>query len=562
MIAITPVRRGIVAGFPKKQCRYGFKQTITVLYTMGIPSYFSHIVREHRDTIKELPEDFVADNLYLDSNSIIYECVHATPMQKMKTIDYEHLIIKQVCAKICEHIETIRPRNRLIIAFDGVAPVAKLDQQRERRYKSWMQARLLNRDTEEWNTCAITPGTTFMAALNRSVRSYFSGRKEYKGLRITTSPSDEEGEGEHKIYAAIRAEPSYHQKTTTVIYGLDADLIMLTLNHLSLAPRLFLYRETPHFIKSIDSTLEPNRSYVIDIPRFADHLQDNLGNRINAPTVGFEVVSDYVFLCFLLGNDFLPHFPSLNIRTTGIDTLMNAYAKCRKIKGFQLVDAQLPKVNWRCFRQLVMTLAEGEYEALQAEHDLRDKRSKVGYRPRPGDDPQEQRLMNIPVRERAVELFIDPSEEGWEWRYYKSLFDLDITDARRKEICTNYLEGLEWTLAYYTTGCKSWSWSYKYHYPPLLSDLCKYVPYFDTTFVECDSSRAVPPLVQLSYVLPRAYMNLLPNAVFRSLLHHCPEWYDDSGGFLWAYCRYFWESHAILPHIDIGELETLVAACP
>ena len=57
------------------------------------------------------------------------------------------------------------------------------------------------------------------------------------------STSNEVGEGEHKLFQYIRDIP--HFNDTTVIYGLDADLIMLCLNHLSFAKKLYLYRETP-----------------------------------------------------------------------------------------------------------------------------------------------------------------------------------------------------------------------------------------------------------------------------------------------------------------------------
>ena len=50
---------------------------------------------------------------------------------------------------------------------------------------------------------------------------------------------------------------------------------------------------------------------------------------------------------------------------------------------------------------------------------------------------------------RVLEKYINPSEKGWESRYYKMLFDIDICNHWRKKICMNYLEGLEWTFKYY-----------------------------------------------------------------------------------------------------------------
>jgi 5'-3' exonuclease len=106
---------------------------------MGIPSYFSYIVKNHIEIIKKLNSNTMqVNNLYLDCNSIIYDAVHNIDFTKLTESDID-TIIRVVCEKINEFIILLKPDNNLLIAFDGVAPVAKLDQQRSRRYKSLYQ---------------------------------------------------------------------------------------------------------------------------------------------------------------------------------------------------------------------------------------------------------------------------------------------------------------------------------------------------------------------------------------------------------------------------------------
>ena len=75
-------------------------------------------------------------------------------------------------------------------------------------------------------------------------------------------------------------------------------------------------------------------------------------------------------------------------------------------------------------------------------------------------------------------------------------------------------------------------------------------------------AKPVKPLVQLAYVLPRPFLNLLPSQTLRTRLladqtfsTYYPE---ESSTFLWAFCRYFWEAHVTLPEIDLLALEKLV----
>jgi 5'-3' exonuclease len=132
-------------------------------------------------------------------------------------------------------------------------------------------------------------------------------------------------------------------------------------------------------------------------------------------------------------------------------------------------------------------------------------------------------------------------------------------DMRKSQVSLNYLEGLEWTFKYYTTGCPDWRWSYQHHYPPLLEDLCKYVPIFEKTLVPLKPKNPVNPLTQLCYVLPSSSMTLLPPKLHHLLITEKPEWYAKKPQFVWAYCKYFWESHAVLSDIDIDELEEVLS---
>ena len=96
---------------------------------MGIPSYFSHLIREHSDIIKKQTENDIIDNLYIDSNSIIYDVIYMIDDHTLENI------FKNVCMKLESYIDIIKPRKTVIIAFDGVAPLAKMVQQRLRRNK-------------------------------------------------------------------------------------------------------------------------------------------------------------------------------------------------------------------------------------------------------------------------------------------------------------------------------------------------------------------------------------------------------------------------------------------
>jgi 5'-3' exonuclease len=490
------------------------------------------------------------------------------------------IIYKAVFDKIDEYITLICPDSNIFIAFDGTAPVAKLEQQRQRRHKSLYQNKIakaiMKRVEDPWNTTAITPGTKFMIGLNETLRKKYTNPVTYNVKNIILSPSDKYGEGEHKLFEYIRAFPEQHLGKNTVIYGLDADLIMLSINHLPVNPNIYLFRETPEFIKSINSELDPNESYMIDIPELAKIITLNMNNGEPLTTEQqSNRIYDYIFMCFFLGNDFMPHFPSVNIRTGGVDKMINAYKATIGNTTENLTNGKT--IYWKNVRKLVQFLADAEEVNFKKETALRDRRENQPLKNQPLEkvEPNKEEFCStfsksgedelkkfdaIPTYERKMEKFINPFNPNWQRRYYKTLFNIEIDDVRRKQICVNYLEGLEWTMKYYTTGCADWRWCYKYDYPPLLSDLIHYIPYYETEFIVKKKPAPVNELVQLCYVLPKECLQLLPTKICDRVLSEHSHWYtsEQDCAYVWAYCRYFWEAHAQLPEIDIDEIEKFI----
>ena len=179
---------------------------------------------------------------------------------------FEELLLKEVQNTLLNHIDKLKPK-RVLIAFDGVAPIAKLQQQRERRSNlsfsmNYMKVLIL-KTIINGILLLITPGTPFMNKLHTFFNNFESKIKQKFSFvkEAIFSSWAIAGEGEHKIFEFIRN--NNHMNEVTLIYGLDADLIMLCICHLQYCNKLYLYRETPEFIKHIDSSLKPNESYIL-----------------------------------------------------------------------------------------------------------------------------------------------------------------------------------------------------------------------------------------------------------------------------------------------------------
>lgn len=528
---------------------------------MGIPGFFSSIIKNYGNIIKNASyhktNSTIFHSLFMDCNSIVYDAYYQ--LSKIYTgspTAFETALIQNVIGKIEDYIVNIKPVNVLYIAFDGVAPFAKMDQQRTRRYKSWYNSTisLLPDNTSfKWNTASITPGTSFMSDLSSAVKlAFHNANVKYAVNKIVVSTSDEPGEGEHKMFQYIRDHS--HMNDNVMVYGLDADLIMLSIFHYNLCKNIYVFREAPEFIKSkVIDNVSPHELLFMDIRILSTSIINELDCAYNDP----HRIYDYIFMCFFLGNDFLPHFPVFNIRTTGIQILLDTY-RC-KIGGHYdrfFISKKTFHIQWKWVRLFISELASNEYSFILQEYEVRNKMEHYQF-PHTTPEEKEKMMSNVPIIYRAHEKYICPEEVGWERRYYKSLFSMKTPSDHIGQLCHNYMEGLEWVFKYYTTGCPDWKWKYNYNYPPLLTDLLKYIPQQEMNFISSDSifNRPFHPTVQLAYVLPPAYHNLLQPDVCSHINAHYILYYPTEFSFQWSFCRYFWEAHVLLPEIPIEILE-------
>ncbi|KAH7726865.1 5'-3' exoribonuclease 2 [Aphelenchoides avenae] len=400
---------------------------------MGVPAFFRWLSRKYPniivnaheekpvevdgvkvpvDSTKPNPNYQEFDNLYLDMNGIIHPCTHPEDRPAPKTEDEMFVLIFEYIDRL---FSIVRPRRVLYMAIDGVAPRAKMNQQRSRRFRASKEAaekkeEILSmrkkleaegvplppprKEEEHFDSNCITPGTPFMARLAVALRYYVHQRitndPAWQNIQVILSDANAPGEGEHKIMDYIRrqrASPSHDPNTVHCLCGADADLIMLGLatheanfniireEFLPNQPRpCELCGQYGHELKNcqglakedlgpdLADPLKKEKNFVfIRLPVLREYLERDLA----MPNLPFEydferVIDDWVLLCFFVGNDFLPHLPSLEIREGAIDRLVKLYKNMvYQCKGWLTQDGD---VNLDQVEMILVELGKAEDE--------------------------------------------------------------------------------------------------------------------------------------------------------------------------------------------------------
>jgi 5'-3' exonuclease len=245
-------------------------------------------------------------------------------------------------------------------------------------------------------------------------------------------------------------------------------------------------------------------------------------------------VNNYCFLCFLFGNDFMPHFPSLNIRNDGIPYLLEVYQKLN-------VELVSTTVNWNSFRLLCLELMKNEDERIKVNIDWK---KKLKVHPLTA----EEELNVLPVRDRTREEYIGNNLN----QYYTFLFGQED-----KNPCTNYLQMLEWTWFYYNGTCKDYYMMYEFSHAPLFKSLVHYIPCFDEELVQLNIEPPPLAIAQLMYVLPYQNYELVPMNT-ASVVKQFANLTETYFPIHYEFCKFFWESHVTFNYINLVELNKYI----
>lgn len=366
---------------------------------MGIPYYFASLLRSHKATVQACRNKIECDILAIDFNCLIHRYLdEGRPIDSI--LDAIQKILNDVC----------HARKKVYIGADGLAPYAKIVNQRHRRFKRNLEESIFDRNQ-------ISPGTPYMKELCSAVNARFPSAH--------VSGTEDPGEGEHKLFQWLKKIPSQDRRSI-VIYGLDADLIQLSLMQKSLSNphSMWLLRESQEFK---DMSPDPSGFCTMSIWKLSEVLPLPL--------------DQYIRLCILcFGNDFMPNLAMFSLREDGHNRAINLYNECGR-------PDLLTETGLTTF---LKHSATKEVEFLKDRVEKRDL-----------------------LFERSI---VTPDATHIEERVSAHLFD----GCRNMEkVCNAFWKTYFWSVRYFVQNDPiDWQWVYPYSEAPLVSTLIKYPVHF------------------------------------------------------------------------------------
>lgn len=480
---------------------------------MGVPRLFPYIkdillsLKSQRGLYLRFQEGEICKDfeyVYIDANGFLHPIAqmvggyaagkgnYLNPHKSLSLLEKYKVIWRIFFEKILDIIKMARPSVLLYISIDGPAPIAKQAQQRQRRFLS-----ATSREPGEFDSNCMTPGTVFMNGLTRYVNYKIREVLNYGNfgnLKIVFSPSSDPGEGEHKIMNFIRNLPEItRSQQSHCIVGPDGDLMMLCMA--TYIPNMYLFREE---LVRFDRS---NIGYW-NILKIGTEFSGELSRRLRIPNVP-DSINDFVFIGFFVGNDFLPKIKMFHLLEDGLNFMLDVYTS----ESMHLTTSG--KINFKNLVRFIKILAEKE-EAYLA--------SQINSSQVPKEFFDETLSSSVINGKFNMELYIS--------NHNAKIAKISGHNVRRA--CRDYIKTLVWIFEYYTKGIPSWTWAYKYHYPPLMRELLEYISSLKSfkTFETFSLDDPSPPFAQLLSVFPERSKNLIPKE-YHGIYKSIPEMYPS-----------------------------------
>lgn len=554
---------------------------------MGVPKFFRWIAERYPCVItpfKDSPPPI--DNLYLDMNGIIHQCTHPNDIDATRRAPTEKEMVQAMFAYLEKLFNAIQPRKMFYMAIDGCAPRAKMNQQRQRRYRAGYEMMVAREEAlkmgeevpdeaDMFDSNCITPGTEFMTRVSEQFQYYITMKQmsdsAWQNCKVIFSGHNDPGEGEHKIVDLIRRRkmlPNYDPNESHCMYGLDADLIMLALaTH---EPHFVLLREVVTFggagskkeqmkraedeakgIKEDPKLVRPDSFVLFHVGLLREFLEMELrGGEINGtlePIANFNLeqcIDDFVFMCVFVGNDFLPALPTLGIGDGSITTMLQLYRELVLSRGDYLLKDRV--INWNAVERLLARIGEMELDTLRARQEEEREYLKREQRKSGGHEAPVSLAPISSMAEFKQRFYTDKHRfrDGWAPR------GQDLALLRQ-----HYVEGLEWVAQYYYQGPPSWKWFYPHHYAPLASDLVNLAAVGGS--VRFELGQPFLPHQQLLAVLPPMSYRSMPKAyhgLLRSSNSPLVEYFPQHLEIDREAARAPWEGIVLIPFMDERKL--------
>lgn len=273
----------------------------------------------------------------------------------------------------------------IYIAFDGPAPLAKMVQQKMRRIQ-------VEYSNDEIHPIMFTPGTELMEYIRNALIKYTNN--------VIVSSHREPGEGEQKIMRWIRTT-NYDSYT---ILGNDADILLLAM--------------------TCDNVYVSNDGEYIDIMKMKKDLVKTFGN-----------IESFIFMSFLLGNDFLPCIAGLENLQVVLEFMIDNSIG-RNVANNINIDWSIANKAFNTLKKYFNTfIKSGFNKTLDVLRNEKNYTFALQQKMKYGEDN------NYPVNGKMVE----------------------------HDMLKNWQQMIQWNLRYYLGHVISWKLCYEFHCAPSLS---------------------------------------------------------------------------------------------